>query len=45
VLAAQGRKGSEGMSPFHYTRPVTVGADTGITRKKGDFGNLLKQII
>jgi hypothetical protein len=45
VLAAQVRKGREGMSPFHYTRPVTVCADTGIHKKKGDFGNLLKQII
>jgi ribosomal protein L32 len=45
VLAAQVRKGREGMSLFHYTRPVTVCADTGIHRKKGDFDNLLKQII
>ena len=39
------KEGREGMSPFHYTRPVTVCADTGIHKKKGDFGNVLKQII
>lgn len=45
VLVIQGRKGRKGMSPFNYTCPVTVRADTGIHEKKGDFGNLLKQII
>ncbi len=42
VLAAQGRKGREGMSPFHYTRPVTVCADTGIHKKKMGFRQCIK---